>query len=209
MEPFLVIFTLISYLVGSFPTGVVLTKLSGGADIRREGSGNIGATNVTRVAGKKLGALTLAGDLLKGFLPVFIGGQLLQPAVSLMELRFAVCLFGLAAFLGHLYPVYLKFKGGKGVATACGVFLCLEPAVIPIELLLFVAVAAIWRYVSIASLAAAAAMPFALMGLSYIKVVSLPALLLSIVTAVFIFVRHRDNIRRLLRGTEDKIGAPG
>ena len=105
-----------SYFIGAIPTGVVLARAFSGKDIRQEGSGNIGATNVTRVLGKKLGALTLVGDLLKGFLPVCVGSYL----VSSLNV---VCLMGCAAFLGHLFPVYLKFKGGKGVATALGVFL--------------------------------------------------------------------------------------
>ena len=116
--------------IGAVPTGVILAKAFAGRDIRQEGSGNIGATNVTRVLGKKVGALTLVGDLLKGFIPVWAGYHL----VSSLEV---VCLMGLAAFLGHLFPIYLKFKGGKGVATALGVFLYLSPIVILIEVIIF------------------------------------------------------------------------
>ena len=184
-----------SYFIGAIPTGVVLATAFSGKDIRQEGSGNIGATNVTRVLGKKLGALTLAGDLLKGFLPVCIGSYL----VSSLSV---VCLMGLAAFLGHLFPVYLKFKGGKGVATALGVFLYFAPFVILIEIVIFVAVVGIGKYVSLGSLIAAAAMPLLLLLFAYPKAV----ILLSSAFALLIFIKHKANIQRLLNGTENKFG---
>ena len=184
-----------SYFFGAIPSGVVLAMAFSGKDIRQEGSGNIGATNVTRVLGKKLGALTLAGDLLKGFLPVCIGSYL----VSSLNV---VCLMGLAAFLGHLFPVYLRFKGGKGVATALGVFLYFAPLVILIEVVVFVAVVGIWKYVSLGSLIAAAAMPLLLLLFAFPKQV----VLLSIAFALLIFIKHKANIQRLLNGTENKFG---
>lgn len=184
-----------SYFIGAIPTGVVLAAAFSGKDIRQEGSGNIGATNVTRVLGKKLGALTLAGDLLKGFLPVCIGSYL----VSSLSV---VCLMGLAAFLGHLFPVYLKFKGGKGVATALGVFLYFAPFVILIEIVIFVAVVGIGKYVSLGSLIAAAAMPLLLLLFAYPK----PVVLLSSAFGLLIFIKHKANIQRLLNGTENKFG---
>jgi glycerol-3-phosphate acyltransferase PlsY len=184
-----------SYFIGAVPSGVVLAKAFSGKDIRQEGSGNIGATNVTRVLGKKLGALTLAGDLLKGFLPVCIGSYL----VSSLNV---VCLMGMAAFLGHLFPVYLSFKGGKGVATALGVFLYFAPSVILIEIAIFVGVVGIWRYVSLGSLIAAAAMPLLLFLFAFPKQV----VLLSIAFALLIFIKHKTNIQRLLSGTENKFG---
>ena len=184
-----------SYFIGAIPTGVVLAKAFSGTDIRREGSGNIGATNVTRVLGKKLGALTLAGDLLKGFLPVCLGSYL----VSSLNV---VCLMGLAAFLGHLFPVYLRFKGGKGVATALGVFLYFAPSVILVEIVIFVAVVGIWKYVSLGSLIAAAAMPLLLLLFAFPK----PVVLLSMAFALLIFIKHKANIQRLLNGTEIKFG---
>ncbi|NCP78361.1 MAG: acyl-phosphate glycerol 3-phosphate acyltransferase, partial [Desulfuromonadales bacterium] len=114
-------FLLATYLIGAIPTGLVLTRLAGGADVRTAGSGNIGATNVYRVAGRTLGILTLAGDCLKGVLP-------LLAAISLFQLsQPQIALVGVTAFLGHCYPVYLGFKGGKGVATALGVLLVLSP----------------------------------------------------------------------------------
>ena len=168
-----------SYFIGAIPTGVILAKAFAGRDIRQEGSGNIGATNVTRVLGKKVGALTLVGDLLKGFIPVWAGSYLL----SSLEV---VCLMGLAAFLGHLFPIYLGFKGGKGVATALGVFLFLSPIVILIEVIIFAFVVAIWKYVSLGSIIAAAAMPLLLLMLAFPK----PVVLLSIVFAILIIIKH-------------------
>jgi glycerol-3-phosphate acyltransferase PlsY len=184
-----------SYFIGAIPTGVVLAWAFSGKDIRQEGSGNIGATNVTRVLGKKLGALTLVGDLLKGFLPVWVGSYL----VSSLNV---VCLMGCAAFLGHLFPVYLKFKGGKGVATALGVFLYLSPIVILVEIIVFVFVVGIWRYVSLGSLIAAASMPLLLVIIGSPK----PVVLLSMAFALLIFIKHKANIQRLLNGTENKFG---
>jgi len=184
-----------SYFIGAIPTGVVLARAFSGKDIRQEGSGNIGATNVTRVLGKKLGALTLVGDLLKGFLPVWVGSYL----VSSLNV---VCLMGCAAFLGHLFPVYLKFKGGKGVATALGVFLYFAPLVILIEVVVFIAVVGIWKYVSLGSLIAAASMPLVLVIIDSPK----PVVLLSMAFALLIFIKHKANIQRLLNGTENKFG---
>ena len=184
-----------SYFIGAIPTGVVLARAFSGKDIRQEGSGNIGATNVTRVLGKKLGALTLVGDLLKGFLPVCVGSYL----VSSLNV---VCLMGCAAFLGHLFPVYLKFKGGKGVATALGVFLYFAPLVILIVVVVFIAVVGISRYVSLGSLIAAASMPLLLVIIGSPK----PVVLLSMAFALLIFIKHKANIQRLLNGTENKFG---
>lgn len=187
-----------SYFLGSIPTGVILAKVFAGRDIRREGSGNIGATNVARVLGKKIGVLTLVGDLLKGFIPVFAGCYLISSLLL-------GCLMGLAAFLGHLFPIYLGFKGGKGVATALGVFLYLSPVVILIEVVIFAAVVGISRYVSLGSLIAAATMPILLLLMSFPQAV----VLLSIAFALLIFIKHRSNIERLLGGTENKFGKTG
>jgi len=187
-----------SYLLGAIPTGVILAKAFAGRDIRREGSGNIGATNVTRVLGKKVGALTLLGDLLKGFIPVWAGYHL----VSSLEVVEVVCLMGLAAFLGHLFPLYLGFKGGKGVATALGVFLYLSPLVILIEVAVFSGSVGIWKYVSLGSMLAAGTMPVLLYLLSY----PMPVVLLSIIFAILIIIKHSSNIQRLMSGTENKIG---
>ena len=184
-----------SYFIGAIPTGVILAKAFAGRDIRQEGSGNIGATNVTRVLGKKVGALTLVGDLLKGFLPVWAGAAI-TGSIDV------ACLMGLAAFLGHLFPIYLGFKGGKGVATALGVFLFLSPLVILIEVVVFAASVAIWKYVSLGSMLAAGTMPVLL----YLLSSPMPVVLLSIVFAILIIIKHSSNIQRLLSGTENKVG---
>ena len=197
MAMYILLFAIASYLLGSIPTGLVLAKAFSTKDIRREGSGNIGATNVTRLLGKTFGALTFTGDMLKGFLPVFLGARIFNAAPE------AVCIFGLAAFLGHLFPLYLKFKGGKGVATAFGIFFYFSPAVMLIEIALFTGIAATWRCVSLASLAAVAALPVLLALLSF----PLPILLLSILFGLLIFFKHKANIQRLLQGTENKIRA--
>jgi glycerol-3-phosphate acyltransferase PlsY len=136
------LFVIISYLIGSIPTGLILSQATG-VNIRNEGSGNIGATNVTRLLGKKLGVLTLVGDVLKAVIPMLAAHwYFLRSGVAVKphEVDLAVSLCGGAAFLGHLFPIYLKFKGGKGVATAMGVFIVLEPLAVLISLFIFVAV---------------------------------------------------------------------
>ncbi|MBW2467426.1 MAG: glycerol-3-phosphate 1-O-acyltransferase PlsY [Deltaproteobacteria bacterium] len=195
------LFIIIAYLVGSIPTGLVLAKLTGSEDIRKSGSGNIGATNVTRLLGRKLGFLTLLGDVLKAVLPMLAvhwyfvrSGK----SFSLNEMDLAVSLCGGAAFLGHLFPVYLKFKGGKGVATALGVFVVLEPLAVLISLFLFIAVVYFSGFVSAGSLLVSALMTcwIWLLGGSPNHV------FLAFFIGVLIWIKHADNIRRLLDGTE-------
>jgi glycerol-3-phosphate acyltransferase PlsY len=185
----------VAYLLGSVPCGIVIARLQGNVDLRRVGSGNIGATNVLRAVGKGAAALTLLGDIGKGAL-----------AVSLARCAGAssgvVGLVALAAVIGHLLPALARFHGGKGVATTLGVVLAATPAVGGILLLIWLTVAAIWRYSSLAALAATAALPPLVWLLD-----GRPAMLgASAVLLVLIFARHRDNIRRLLAGTEGKIG---
>lgn len=190
-----IIFAIGAYLLGSIPTGLILAKVFSLKDIRMEGSGNIGATNVTRVLGKRLGALTFLGDALKGYVPVWAGALLFESTQ-------ASCIFGGAAFLGHLFPVYLKFKGGKGVATACGIFLYLAPLVVLIEAVLFAGIVAACRYVSLGSLCVAACMPVLLALFSF----PLPVIVLSIVMGLLVFLKHKLNIQRLMQGGENRIG---
>jgi glycerol-3-phosphate acyltransferase PlsY len=192
----IILFIIAAYLVGSIPTSIVLAKLFSREDIRKSGSGNIGATNATRILGKKFGALTLLGDILKGFLPIWAGTLIFDSPLFIAAI-------GLAAFLGHLFPVYLKFKGGKGVATAFGIFLCLAPAVILIELLIFALVVFLWRYVSLASLIASATIPLLMLAFSCEP----PIILLGVVMAILIFIKHSDNIKRLISGTENRFGS--
>jgi len=189
MELLLVIF---SYLLGSIPSGFIIGKFSG-LDVRTVGSGNIGATNVARVIGKGRGLLTLAADTAKGFIPVFIA---LQMAFS----DAVVGLIGAAVFLGHLYPVFLKFIGGKGVATGFGVLLALAPAATLILVGVFGAVFLASRIVSLSSMTAAIAAPLILWLFNY----SPAAVVMTIFLAIMIVVRHRANIQRLLNGTEPR-----
>jgi glycerol-3-phosphate acyltransferase PlsY len=191
----ILLFALGAYLLGSFPTGLILAKAFSAQDIRAAGSGNIGATNVTRVLGKKLGALTFLGDALKGYVPVWAGAVLFQSTQ-------ASCLFGGAAFLGHLFPVYLGFRGGKGVATAFGIFLYLAPPVALMAAVLFAGVVAAWRYVSLGSLTVAALLPVLLALFSF----PLPVVALSMLTGLLIFIKHKENIRRLMQGRENSVG---
>jgi glycerol-3-phosphate acyltransferase PlsY len=166
-----------------------------GADPRKVGSGNIGATNVMRAAGKTTGALTLAGDILKGLLPVVLAFVVGEPVI-------VVAAAGLAAFLGHLFPLFLGFKGGKGVATALGVYLALDPFAVFITVIVFVLVLLKWRFVSLGSLVGVAAMPLLL----YLLNAPDYYVYLALIIGTLIFIKHKDNIRRLFAGTENKIG---
>ena len=189
-----------AYLLGSIPFGLVLTRLFTSVDIRQEGSGNIGATNVRRVAGTSMGLFTLAGDVLKGVVPVGIAMSISYPSHLVYEIF--ICLTALCAFLGHLYPVYMKFKnGGKGVATALGCFLVISPVACLAALLTFLMVALSSNHVSAGSLSAAAVLPIAVWMKTNSPVITTGALIISIL----ITYRHKDNIKRLLTGTENVI----
>jgi glycerol-3-phosphate acyltransferase PlsY len=182
-----------AYLLGSVPTGLLLGKAYG-IDVRKEGSGNIGATNLYRTVGRKVGVITLVGDCLKGLIPVM--------AVHSFRPEYAAWV-GLAAFCGHVFSVFLKFKGGKGVATALGVFLALAPLAVGIALLVFVTLMLVWRYVSLGSVAAAASMPMAVMLLSGDSVL----ITVTLIIAAIVIIKHHENIRRLLAGTESRFKA--
>ena len=191
-EILLVIF---AYLLGSVPTGYLLGYFSG-VDVRKAGSGNVGATNVARVAGKKLGLLTLLGDAAKGMIPVYLARKL---GMDVDIVAFAA----LAAFLGHLYPLFLRFQGGKGVATALGALLVLTPAATGASLLVFLTVIAATRIVSLASMIAAAAAPVAVWLLGYPPIV----IGLTVAMALLIIWRHQHNIHRLMSGAEPKFSS--
>jgi glycerol-3-phosphate acyltransferase PlsY len=188
-------FILASYLIGAVPFGLLIGRLVG-ADVRMAGSGNIGATNVGRVLGKKLGILTLLCDVTKGFLPVWAAAHLLPSSSANRELIVVSC--GLAAVVGHMFPLYLKFKGGKGVATALGVFLALSPWSILISVLVFAAAVAGSGYVSVGSLVASGLIPLWL----WIMGESSPILVAAIAIVFLIWCKHSSNIGRLLRGEE-------
>jgi glycerol-3-phosphate acyltransferase PlsY len=188
---------ILGYLLGSIPFGLVLTSLAGTQDIRTIGSGSIGATNVLRTGNKALAAGTLLGDALKGTVAVVIAGVYLGGPNAAMTA-------GFGAFIGHLYPVWLKFKGGKGVATYIGVLLGLFwPAVLVLGAI-WLTVAFIFRYSSLAALVSTALTPAFLLWQHHIAL----AILFGVLTLLLWFA-HRANISRLLAGTESKIGAKG
>lgn len=188
-----------AYFLGSIPFGLILAKLFAGSDIRKSGSGNIGATNVARVAGPSAGILTLALDVAKGAGAVWLAGRFTEQSSTAMTLS------GVAVLLGHCFPVWLRFKGGKGVAPALGVFLMLAPLAALGSLLVFIVVSVAWRYVSLGSVSAAAAMPLLMYflwapGHAPPLVVDFGTLFAS---ALVIF-KHDANLQRLLDGTEPK-----
>lgn len=184
----------LSYLCGSIPTGVLLARRRG-VDPRDIGSGNIGATNVARAAGNTAGALTLIGDASKGLLPVALAAQL---GVG----DNGRALVALAAFTGHLYPCFLGFQGGKGVAIALGVLLGLAPLGMAVAVPVFLLTVLVSRYVSLGSILAAAITPIVLAVLGYPTSTTIVALVMGVCIAV----RHRDNIRRMRFGTESRVG---
>jgi glycerol-3-phosphate acyltransferase PlsY len=196
----------IAYLLGSIPFGYILVRVFRGQDVRDSGSGNIGATNVAR-SSPGLGALTLALDAAKGFLAVMAGMLLAASAKSDTAARPPLYAFAAIAAVfavaGHMFPIWLKLRGGKGVATSVGVFLTLAPKTLLITIALFVALVAAFRYVSLGSIVVAAAFPLLACGLHDYH--SSSAVLAAIcVIAALVIVKHRLNIRRLLAGTEGK-----
>jgi glycerol-3-phosphate acyltransferase PlsY len=194
-DPMNVPVLLLGYLLGSIPFGLLLTMVAGLGDIRGIGSGNIGATNVLRTGRKGLAAATLILDGLKGAAAVLIARQLVDdPNIALLA--------GLAAVLGHLFPVWLRFKGGKGVATGLGVLLAASWPIGVVACAVWLVVAATARLSSLAALVAFAVAPCVALGMEEFNVVKL-----SFTVAVLVFVRHQANIRRLLAGTEPRIGS--
>jgi glycerol-3-phosphate acyltransferase PlsY len=190
---------LAAYLLGSIPFGLLLTKLFGGGDVRKAGSGNIGATNVARVVGPLAGILTLAFDTAKGAAAVWLAGRFTNESATWMMIA------GFVVLLGHCFPVWLKFKGGKGVATALGVFLALCPLAAVSALLLFVICVAYWRYVSLGSVAAAAAMPLLIYFLWAPH--HAPPIIVDMGTlaiALLVIYKHDGNLQRLVEGTEPR-----
>jgi len=185
---------LFGYLLGSVPTGVLLTKCFSKVDPRKMGSKNIGATNIFRTAGKTLGILTLMGDVLKGMIPIGIAIQL-----GVSDLWIAIA--GLSAFLGHIFPIFLGFKGGKGVATALGVYVMISPIAVLIEFLLFAGMVWRWRYISLGSISCATTIPILI---AFFRSESQAYFMLSFIIAALILYRHQSNISRLLQGTESK-----
>ncbi len=187
-----------AYLLGGIPTGLLFTRLFRKIDIRKFGSGNIGATNVARVVGLKVGLLTLGVDMLKGALPVGLGMFFLHGETR----NFLIGLIALGAIAGHLFPLYLKFKGGKGVATAAGAFFSIAPAATGLALLVFITAVWLSKRVSVGSLTATLCLPVAV----WLNRNSLPLTICAGVTAFLIWWRHKDNLKRLRKGREPLIG---
>ena len=193
MDSSLPVALVLGYLLGSIPFGLLLTRLAGTEDIRGIGSGNIGATNVLRTGRKGLAAATLLFDMLKGTAAVVLAQHFLGFNAALAA--------GLGAFLGHLFPVWLRFRGGKGVATYIGVLIGFAWPVAALFGLVWAAVAALTRYSSLSALVASAATPFILWFVTDARVA-----IRFVILAVLVFIMHRANIERLIAGTETRIG---
>jgi acyl phosphate:glycerol-3-phosphate acyltransferase len=185
-------FCLFAYLIGSIPVGILLSRLRG-IDPRNSGSGNIGATNVMRTAGRMVGILTLIGDIAKGAIPTALAmytGQ--SPSL--------VALTAFMAFIGHVYTLFLRFKGGKGVATLSGIFIVLSPVAIGTSAIVFVLLLMKWRYVSLGSIVGSAMLPVTL----YLRHSQTEYVVLALAIALVVVAKHLDNIRRLLAGEEHR-----
>ena len=207
MKTFLPI-AIFAYLCGSIPFGYILVRLFLKADVRQTGSGNIGATNVARTGAKGLAILTLLLDAVKGWVAVLAAGIVVgrSGSAQTVDLRILPAVAGLCAILGHLYPVWLKFKGGKGVATALGVFVGLAPTPVGIVLGLFAVIVFFTHYISLGSILAAAAFPF-VVYLVYRDRFPKAAYVLMAISSLLIIWRHRTNIQRLIAGTENRFPA--
>ena len=206
------ILIIVSYLVGAIPFGLLIAKAHG-IDIRTVGSGNIGATNVSRALGKKWAYLCFALDLLKGLIPMLAAMFILPRELTTAKIGLWLAV-GATAILGHVFPVYLKFKGGKGVATSLGVVLGLWPFYTIVGLITFmiwVIVVKIWHYISLGSILGAVVFPLLLTAAICIIpewrfAVLWPLLIAAVALGAILLIRHRDNIKRLLAGTENRIG---
>jgi len=199
LTPHNLLLLVLAYLLGSIPFGLLLAKMFVGSELRNSGSGNIGATNVARVVGPAAGILTLLLDAAKGALAVWLAGRLSGQSATLIMLA------GVAALLGHCFPVWLKFKGGKGVATALGVFLMLAPLAALGAALFFLLVVLLWRYVSLGSVSAAAAMPL-LVYFLWAPGHAPPLVVIfgMLFASAFVIFKHDTNLQRLVDGTEPK-----
>lgn len=200
---------LLAYLLGSIPFGIILSKLFKVGDLRKIGSGNIGATNMLRAGGKKLGAAVLLLDMAKGYVAVVLSTLIVHNALvgkndtlqSNVDIQVFAYMFGLYAVIGHVWPLWLKFKGGKGVATALGVLLAFS---LPVGLFAFAAwlgVFALTRYSSLSALVSIGLAP-----VSCFFILGKPAAIAAVLIAFLVFYRHKDNIGRLMSGTEPRFG---
>lgn len=216
------IVALVSYFLGSIPFGYILVKLFHKKDIRETGSGNIGATNVMRSGAKVLGLVTLLLDAAKGILAIFVTNRLFgnhpeyfgveplymefgNPVFNFSSYMYQAAFAGMFAVVGHLFPVWLKFKGGKGVATALGVFAVIAPKAVLVCFLVFLLTLAAFRYVSLGSILSAAIFP-AVVSFTYPELRTVTFLAMATTISCLIIFKHRDNIRRLIAGTESRLG---
>ncbi len=204
------VFCLIATVVGGIPFGYLVGRLVLKDDIRLHGSGNIGATNVARVLGWKWGGLVLFLDAMKGLGPTLAAKLFLPSSIAADSVQFAVILTGICAIVGHMYPIWLRLRGGKGVATALGVVLVISPMATGVAFLLFVVAIAATRIVALSSIIAAigfAVTQFTLLGKTALNVQNLPLAVFSVIVPLLIIWRHRSNIVRLWRGEEKKISS--
>ena len=188
-----VVLMIVAYILGSIPNALWIGKVFKGIDVREHGSKNTGSTNAARVLGAKLGILTLILDISKGAIPTLIATMLLDSSIS-------VILVGICAILGHSFSIFMKFKGGKAVATTVGVFIVLVPGAILLAAVIFFLVFGITRYVSLSSMIGAISLPIWII----IFYKNIPFTIFGIIIAILIIVRHKSNIQRLLNGTESK-----
>lgn len=209
MLPGCIVAGITAYLLGSIPFGLVLVRVFRGVDVRETGSGNIGTANVARVA-PGLGLWTLFFDSAKGLVAVLLGRAIAlhMTGGSIQSVALITGLSALMAIVGHVFPVWLKFKGGKGVATAMGAFLGVMPWAVAIALVLYVAIYAVWHYTSLASITVAALFP--VIAGWMMAPAQRPALLPFLVaSSLLIILKHHENIRRLLSGTENRLDLKG
>jgi glycerol-3-phosphate acyltransferase PlsY len=198
--PIGIFIALFGYLLGSVPTGIVLTRLFSRVDPRRAGSQNIGATNIYRTAGKTLGVLTLVGDMVKGAIPVWMAIMWSQHDLWGIH-EFWIGIVAFSPIVGHIFPIFLGFKGGKGVATAVGIYLVVSPVAVLIEFFLFAFIVWRWRIIALGSIVCVTTIPILI---AYFRSDSQVYFVLSVVVAALILYRHQSNIARLLQGTENK-----
>jgi len=199
--PIGIFIALFGYLLGSVPTGLILSKLFSKVDPRKAGSKNIGATNIFRTAGKLLGILTLVGDVAKGMIPTVIAMHWVLGDQWGFSRHAWIALAGLSPFLGHVFPIFLGFRGGKGVATALGVYLPISPIALLIECFIFLGIVWKWRFISLGSIACATTIPVLI---AFFRSDSQAYFIISVIIAAVVLYRHQPNISRLLQGTENK-----
>ena len=192
---------LFGYLLGSVPFGVVFTKLFSHVDPRKTGSKNIGATNIFRTAGKTLGILTLIADMLKGTVPTVMAMRWCLTEQWGLSQHVWIAIAGLSPFLGHVFPIFLGFKGGKGVATALGIYLPISTISVLIECFVFLGIVWKWRFISLGSITCAITIPILI---AFFRSDSQAYFILSVIIGALILFRHQSNISRLLQGTENK-----